>query len=620
MDGSELFSSEVKQIVYPLEIPFVRPDGLNNANGYYVSFPIAYSKSMRITLKWKGSSELEDEQLWNTSIICKRNDESCPVSAYYAVIANKLVHGSKLITTFGNYFRKESIDARSKLLDSVTKSVSKMTKSSEIYGPGMKSGCRLTCRMVLPEEGVLIFSAKNVAKVIQSLLFRVYDIKNGRPVISENWKRVLLTIAWDDKHPQVKEIPLAGIFNVGLDFLREIQSATAGFKNTTCSVKGNYVNEIPSRDWLAFLLYEMPFWKSAEITLKIPKGYESALVCSGISMKELDMEKYHPSLTGYFSAQLNQQSFDLYHHKTLFHVENQWGHVVAINYFMHNKGGGSGKTQELDIIIETDGSKVPVYSGSGIEDFFHYIHDFGIYRNKTSLFNGVPFYRRKPSVIKITQCYRHMLLDPILFTTGIRIYLESFYDRTRRPKPLPKFRSTSSSFSPTISPDSLMTVVLFYGNKGSGGTITDKLIYDEMNRTTSERFYFIPSDVHSFPVHTMFENQPGMAYNRTVVSMRPGQQVTHKFRISRNNVGVIIRREYRTVVPNQKAKIKVDDEDAGFWFCPQRAYTHAFSLRIHDYLLPPESTVGKDSIKVTLIAITQWESISLTVLSVLLTH
>jgi hypothetical protein len=134
----------VKQIVYPLEIPFVRPDGLNNANGYYVSFPIAYSKSMRITLKWKGSSELEDEQLWNTSIICKRNDESCPVSAYYAVIANKLVHGSKLITTFGNYFRKESIDARSKLLDSVTKSFSKMTKSSEIYGPGMKSGCRLT--------------------------------------------------------------------------------------------------------------------------------------------------------------------------------------------------------------------------------------------------------------------------------------------------------------------------------------------------------------------------------------------------------------------------------------------------------------------------------------------
>ena len=140
-----------------------------------------------------------------------------------------------------------------------------------------------------------------------------------------------------------------------------------------------------------------------------------------------------------------------------------------------------------------------------------------------------------------------------------------------------------------------------------------------MNDTASRNFHFTPSDVYSFPVRSMFENTPGKIYNKMVISMRPGQQVTHTFRILRNNVGVVIRREYRTVVPNQKAKVKVDGKDAGLWFCPQRAFTDAFSLRIHDYLLPPESTVGKDRIKVTLIAVTQWESISLTVLSVLLT-
>ena len=601
-------------------MPFVRPNGFDFKLGYYISFPIAYSKSMRVTLKWNGSSELDDEQLWNISKICKRNNAPCPVKAYYAAIANKLVYGSKLSTTFADYFPKDSIEPRTKHLNRVTKTVSEMIRSPEVYGAGMRSGCKLTCREVSPGLDVLIFRARNVAKVIQSLFFRVYDIKNGKPVMSKNWKKILITMIWDDKNPQVKEIPLFGIFNVGLDYLREVQSATAGFKNTTCSVEGNNQYDIPPRDWLAFLLYEMPFWQSAEITVKIPKGYGSALVCSGVATKDLTMDKYHPSLTGYFSAQLNQQGFDLGHHKTVFHVTNQWGHIVAINYFMRKKGGGSGRTQELDLIIETEGSDVPMYSGSGVEDFFHYIHDFVIFRNKTSVFNGIPYYFRIASKTKLMLCYRHMLLDPILFTTGIRVYLESHWDRSRRSGTLPKFLPVSTSFSQTIPPDSLTTIVLFYGSKGSGGTITDRIIYAEMNNTASRKFHVAPSDVYSFPVRSMFENTPGKIYNKMVVSMIPGQQVTHTFIISQNNIGVVIRREYRTVVPNQKAKVKVDGEDAGLWFCPQRAFTDAFSLRIHDYLLPPESTVGKDRIKVTLIAVTQWESISLTVLSVLLTH
>ena len=117
----------------------------------------------------------------------------------------------------------------------------------------------------------------------------------------------------------------------------------------------------------------------------------------------------------------------------------------------------------------------------------------------------------------------------------------------------------------------------------------------------------------------MFENQPGIVFNRTVVSMAPGQRVTHILNISRNNVGVILRREYRSVVPNQKAAVKIDGEDAGLWFCPQRAISEDFSLRLNDYLLSPEKTTGKDAIEVSLTAITRWETISVQVLSVVLT-
>jgi hypothetical protein len=211
-----------------------------------------------------------------------------------------------------------------------------------------------------------------------------------------------------------------------------------------------------------------------------------------------------------------------------------------------------------------------------------------------------------------------MVLDPILFTNGILIYLEGYWDRVYK-KVYRKFRETSSNFDQVEQPDSLISVVLYYGSKGNGGRTTDTVHYKDFKNSSSNFEFYDPPDVETFPVTSFFENQPLIPFNRVVVSMKPGQIVAHVFKISKNNVGVILRREYRTMVPNQKAHVTVDGEEAGLWFCPQRALSEQYSLRLHDYHLPPRYTVGKDTIKVALKAVTQWETISIKVVSIVLT-
>ena len=251
-----------------------------------------------------------------------------------------------------------------------------------------------------------------------------------------------------------------------------------------------------------------------------------------------------------------------------------------------------------------------------MEDYFDYVHTFASYINTTSVFNGVPYFA-KAGTHRLLRCYRHMTLDPILFTSGILMYLESYSDRTVR-KVERKFGKTSTKFTRNNEPDSILSVVLYYGNKGNGGITSDLVHYKDFKKSPSN-FEFDPPDVENFLVHAAFENQPHILFDRIVVSMQPGQTVVHIFNISINNVGVILRREYRTIVPNQRAQVEVDDEEAGVWFCPQRALSEQCSLRLHDYHLSPHHTVEKESIKVKIKALTRWETISIKVVSIVLT-
>ncbi|CAB3996044.1 Hypothetical predicted protein [Paramuricea clavata] len=323
--------------------------------------------------------------------------------------------------------------------------------------------------------------------------------------------------------------------------------------------------------------------------------------------------EYNPRLTGYFIAQLNRYESVAMRHNTLLHVQNEWGHVVAINLFV-NAPGGFG---ENDVIIETENAIAPVISGTGLEDYFGYTHDFKGLRNTSSILNGIPFYLRDNRNKRTMHMYRHMILDPILFTKCVRIYVEGAAGR-RYHRVLRNFEESSFSFNQTIFDGTMVSVVMFYGSKDPGGITTDKLDYGTPTSTAVHNERYTSNEVDIFEVKTAFENQPNVPFVRQIMSLKVRQRVTHTFKIRKTNVGVILRREYRSLVPNQKAKVEVDGEHAGFWFCPQRAYADDISLRIDDYHIHPRLTVGKDTVVVTFEAITVWESSSIEVISVIL--
>ena len=103
------------------------------------------------------------------------------------------------------------------------------------------------------------------------------------------------------------------------------------------------------------------------------------------------------------------------------------------------------------------------------------------FHNSSSILNGIPYYYlREPE--RRAYRYRHMLLDPILLTKSIHIYLEGASDQLKNPIKR-KFAQRSSSFNQTILPDSLLTTVMFYGSKGPGGITTDRLDYGDSSST-----------------------------------------------------------------------------------------------------------------------------------------
>ena len=554
--------------------------------------------------------------MWNETIECKKGNVKCPYKPYFAVASNKLVHGVNLKTNFQDFYPSLTSSFKIKDLEDVNDAVSKMAMSPGNYVPGMSSECNLMCHVVDSGQEITIFSVDNEPQVIQSLLFRVYDKKEGLYTISNHWERILVTMTWDERKSQVNDIPLAGFFAAGIGYIRQVNGLMAGIHKKKCTSNGKgHSSEFEVLDWVGYLYYEMPFWKSARIVIKRPQGFGSAVVCTQINTKKMNIRSYNPRLTGYFSVQLNRYDFNNLNLKRILHVDNEWGHVVAINMIGNFPPAG----EELDIIIETDNAIAPVISGTGLEDYFGYVHHFFGMSNSSSVLNGAPCYIRRnrvsPLPKQVVNTYRQMVFDPILFTKGAIIYLEG---RSGRSKFRRTFDTITSVFNQTMFKTTIFSTVIFYGSKGTGGITTDNLDLGSSKSTSSHNVRYLPNEVDMFTIVSAFENQPVLIYNRTIVSLKVKQRITQTFTIRKDNVGVTLRRIYRTVVPNQKAKVVVDGKDAGVWFCPQRAYSNDFSLRIDDYPLHPRLTVGKRVIEVTFEALTLWESSSIEVISLIL--
>ena len=291
----------------------------------------------------------------------------------------------------------------------------------------------------------------------------------------------------------------AALFTVGIGYLREVNALMAGMQKKKCSTYGNgaiNLSGLADLDWVAHFHYEMPFWTSARIVVKRPRGSGSAVVCTQINTKQMDIMEYNPRLTGYISAQLNRYESMSKKHTTLLHVENEWGHVVAINHIANTRY----KFKENDVIIETDNTTAPAISGTGLEDYFGYTHGFRGIQNSSSALNGVhvPYNLLKNPKARCTHMYRHMILDPILFTKGVRIYIEG--SSSRQGSGIPRsFEESSSTFNQTITNTTAFSAVMFYGRNGPGGITADKLDYEPAT-FASHKVQYSPNNVDIFKV------------------------------------------------------------------------------------------------------------------------
>ena len=75
--------------------------------------------------------------------------------------------------------------------------------------------------------------------------------------------------------------------------------------------------------------------------------------------------EYNPRITGYLQCAVNQYDNHKPGHRTMLKVENEWGHVVAVNVFLEKVQAYRTRTIEQDIIIEVGDAQARSCRGLG---------------------------------------------------------------------------------------------------------------------------------------------------------------------------------------------------------------------------------------------------------------
>ena len=233
VDGKTLLNSpiysKIQKCDCPFKHPFFRPQpDKTHRSGYFFTFPITYQHSVRISATFLNVDKLNEVEIWKAMKYCKKKNSKCPYKMYVGVTYNTFTHGAKLKTTFGDYFNPTPSKPGKNVLEEVNSAMSTMATAPEQYGPGMKTKCQLTCQNIPAGGEVTLFSAKETAKVIKSLLFRAYDQVEGKFVVSKHWEGMLLTMTWDGKAAQVKDIPLALPFFDGVRLCSRSEQSYGG--------------------------------------------------------------------------------------------------------------------------------------------------------------------------------------------------------------------------------------------------------------------------------------------------------------------------------------------------------------------------------------------------------
>ena len=501
--------------------------------------------------------------------------------------------------------------------------------------------CSLNCVNISSQSNIVI-SRINSPGVIFS--FRIQVTEDNK--VPFDWNSLVLSMHFDrTPNVQVQEIPLGVLFGASQpngQSLNDFNGASIGRKKLRCFKK--FTNENGSSygkvitDWVGYISLPMPFWRSAEVSLKNLDSSRRFIVCVEMVLMP---NIYTSATTGYFSMQTNQYTGGAVERKDIFSVQNAWGHLVGLigeltNYspsmILSNKRGIRNHV-EADILFFIDGRKAASMAGSGFEDYFGYGHEAIRAENTTYAFVGCP-YGTKFDFLSINTLSRHFYrlhsLDPVPFHNSITIGIEGYHEdvgkRTAKRSSIgvDKFYSLKKANKEFVS----AFIVVYYAKSDSRGLLmTDEIILYEqrsrvVNYNSSHNESYRPTlkpfkvencsylgDVITFETFTKqgYEFKVGDGFNITV-------------KIHQDNKGAILRRDFHTIPFTQweeKARISVDGVDHSIWMFGKGTVHPRYTLRQGDLLLNPAVTRKKSSITITIMPLTLWRDISYQVFSIL---
>ena len=333
---------------------------------------------------------------------CVLTDEVCPKNLYHHISYHKYTSSTKLGYSFGDDYQKR------------LQEINGLSRTATITGPAMgeENACILTCHKVVNGSETVIFKAR-YSGVIQGLLLRVYNPATLE--LERDWNQMLVTIRWDgEEKPQIDRIPLGLFIGSAQGFLNPMDAVISGLKIYKCIA--SYKRSLPNEDFTGYIFYPMPFWKSAEISLSVAPQIRESIACFSIDVVR---NPYKVQDTGYFQTAMTVHTsaspFLKMHLNT-----TGWGHMVGIH---HNLNHVNKNVMENDPFIHIDGSSGPIVMGTGVEDFHGIGHAFQGQIDTTYPFTGNSHCTRNAKDF-VCQFYRHLIFDPIPFTTGLTMYHE----------------------------------------------------------------------------------------------------------------------------------------------------------------------------------------------------
>ena len=313
----------------------------------------------------------------------------------------------------GNLSRLSSAKSRSISAENYTGEPGKGGMATEGMGavPGrdLGQGWKISpCAEVEPGQ---IFTLGHIREpgAIQQIWMAIIGPKN---------RDLILRMYWDDNENPSVEVPIGDFFCNGLEGFAQVSSLPV------CVNPGQAYN----------CFWEMPYRKSARITLENRDPLRTAMVFYQINYTETDV----PEDCAYFHAQFRRTNplpfKEVY--TILDGVQGQ-GHYVGtyMNWGVNNNGWwGEG---EIKFFMDGD-TDFPTICGTGTEDYFLGSHNYDVgaavpgepnaYKEYTTPYAGLPQIHRPDGVYNAQQrfgMYRWHIPDPVRFEKDLKVTIQA---------------------------------------------------------------------------------------------------------------------------------------------------------------------------------------------------